>query len=73
MRLYVFLFEVLCLFQHCRGHIMTGRFVGRGNQYIQLVRVLYCKLPSNGQQLLTFPNRVRGVLNHCPQRWEASV
>ena len=29
---------------HCKGHIMTGSFVGRGNQYIQVVKVLYCKL-----------------------------
>ena len=28
---------------------------GRGNQYIQFVRVLYCKLPTNGKQLLAFP------------------
>ena len=25
---------------------MTGSFVGRGNQYIQLVKVLCCKLPT---------------------------
>ena len=31
-------------FQHCAGHITTGSFVGRGNQYIQLAKVLYCKL-----------------------------
>ena len=24
---------------------------GRGNQYIQLVKVLYCKPPTNGKQL----------------------
>ena len=28
---------------------------GRGNQYIQLVRVLYCKLPTNDKQLPAFP------------------
>ena len=33
-------------FQHCTGHITTGSWKGRGNQYIQ---VLYCKLPSNYQ------------------------
>ena len=42
---------------------MTGSFVGRGNQYIQLVKVLYCKLPTIGKQLPTFSNEVQG-LNH---------
>ena len=28
---------------------------GRGNQYIQFVRVLYCKLPTNSKQLPAFP------------------
>ena len=32
---------------------MTSRFMGRGNQYIQLVKVLYCKLPTIGKQLAT--------------------
>ena len=37
-------------------------------QYIQLVKVLYCKLPTIGKkQLPTFPHKVRG-LNHRPQR-----
>ena len=39
-----YLFGFLCCFQHCIGHITTGSFIGRGNQYIQLVKVLYCKL-----------------------------
>ena len=30
---------------------MTGNLKGTGNQYIQLVKVLYCKLPTNGKQL----------------------
>ena len=30
----VYLFGVLCHFQHCTGHIGMGRFVGRGNQFI---------------------------------------
>ena len=29
---------------------MTGSWKGRGNQYIQFIRVLYCKLPTNGKQ-----------------------
>ena len=51
---------------------MTVSFMGRGNQCIQLVKFLYCKLPTIGKQLPTFPHRVRGV--DCrPQRWEESV
>ena len=34
---------------------MTGSWKGRGNQNIQFVRVLYCKLPTNGKQLPAFP------------------
>ena len=55
------LIQVLCCFQHCSGHIMTASFVGRGNQYIQLVKVLYCKLPTIGKQLPTFPHKVWGI------------
>ena len=29
-----------------------ANFMGRGNQYIQLCKVLYCKLPTMGKQLL---------------------
>ena len=54
----IYLFGVLCRFQHCTGHITTGSWKGRGNQYIQLVKVLYCKLPTNGKQLPAFPLEV---------------
>ena len=37
---------------------MKGSFIGRGNQYIQLVKVLYCKLPTNCKQLPAFPLEV---------------
>ena len=40
----VSLFEVLDRFQHCTGHTKTGSWEGRGNQYTQLVKVLYCKV-----------------------------
>ena len=40
---------------HCTSQIMTGSFGGRGNQYIQLVKVLHCKLPTIGKQLSVFP------------------
>ena len=51
----IYLFGVLHHFQHCTGHIMTGSWKGRGNLYIQLVKVLYCKLPTNSKQLPGFP------------------
>ena len=53
-----YLFGVLHHFQNCTGHITTGSFVGRGNQYIQLVKVLYCKLLTIGKQLPTFAHKV---------------
>ena len=55
MILFIYLFGVLRRFQHCTGHITTGSWKGRGNQYIQFVRVLYCKLLTNGKQLPAFP------------------
>ena len=57
-RVRVLLFGVLHRFQHCTGHITTGSWEGRGNQYIQLVKVLYCKLPTNGKQLPALPLEV---------------
>ena len=51
---------------------MTDSFISRRNQYIQLVKVLYCKLLTIGKKVPFFPHRVRG-LNLQPQRWEASV
>ena len=58
--LFIFLFGVLHCFQHCAGHITTGSWKSRGNQYIQLVNVLYCKLPTNSKQLPAFPPEVEG-------------
>ena len=49
---------VLRHFQHCTGHIITGSLEGRGNQYIQLAKVLYCKLRINGKHLPAFPLEV---------------
>ena len=37
--------------------------MGRGNQYIQLVKVLYSKLPATGKQLPTFPYKGPGLEN----------
>ena len=47
-------------FQHCT-------WKGRGNQYIQLVKVLYCKLPTNGKQLPAFPLEVEQETEPQPQ------
>ena len=51
----IYLFGVLRRFQHFTGHIMTGSWKGRGNQYIQFAKDVYCKLPTNGKQLPAFP------------------
>ena len=57
----IYLFGVLHRFQHCTGHITTGSWKGRGNQYIEFARVVYCKLLTNGKQLPAFPlEPVRG-------------
>ena len=54
----IYLFEVICCFQHCTGHITTDSFVGRENQYIQLVKVLYYKLLPIDKQIPTLPHKV---------------
>ena len=67
------LFGVLRRFQHCTGHITTGSWKGRGNQYIEFARVVYCKLPTNGKQLPAFPLTAMTGIEPRPQRWEARV
>ena len=69
----IYLFGVLRRFQPCTRHIMTGSWKGRGNQYIQIVRVLYCKLPTNGKKLPAFPLEAVPGTEPRPQRWEARV
>ena len=49
------------------GHIMTGSFMGRGNQNKQLDKVLYCKLSTSGKELPTFLHKVWGF-NRQAQR-----
>ena len=71
--LFIYLFGVLRRFQHCTGHITTGSWKGRGNQYIEFVRVQYCKLPTNGKQLPAFPLEAVMGIEPRPQRWEARV
>ena len=67
------LFGVLRHFQHCTRHTMTGSWRGRRNQDIQLVKVLYCKLPTNGKQLPAFPLEAMPGTKARPQKWEARV
>ena len=71
--LFWFLFGVLHRFQHGTGYITTGSWKGRGNQYIQLVKVLYCKLPINDKQLPAFPLEAVLGTEPRPQRWETRV
>ena len=52
---------------------MTGSWKGRGNQYLHLVKGLYCKLPTNGKQLPAFPLEVRLGFEASFQRWEVCV
>ena len=44
-----------------RSYHLVGSFVGRGNQFIQLVKDLHCKLLTIGKQLQTFPHRIRDL------------
>ena len=71
--LFIYSFGVLRRFQHCTGYTTTGSWKGRGNQYIQFVRVLYCKLPTNGKQLPAFPLEAVPGIEPRPQRWEVRV
>ena len=70
---FIYLFGIFYRFQHCTGHITTGRWKGRGNQYFQFIRVLYCKLLINSKQLPTFSLEAVPGTKPRPQRWEASV
>ena len=63
----------MSLSTHCIGHITMGNFMGRGNQYIQLVKVLYCKLLTNGKQQPAFPLEVSPGTELRSQRLEVRV
>ena len=73
IHLFIYLFGVLHRFQYCTGHITMGSWKGRGNQYIEFVRVLYCKLPTNSKQLPAFPLEAIPGIEPRSQRWEARV
>ena len=70
---FIYLFGVLRRFLHCTCHITTGSWKGRGNQYIQFIRVLYCKQPTNGKELPAFPLDAVPGTKTWPQRWEERV
>ena len=53
--------------------IRMGSWKGRGNQYIEFVRVLYCKLMTNGKQLPAFPLEAVPGTEPRPQRREVRV
>ena len=54
-----YLFGVLHHFEHCTGHITTGSWMGRGNQYIQFHQSSVLEaVPGTEPQ---------------PQRWEVRV
>ena len=73
MCMFIYLLGVLRRFQHCTVDITTGSWKGRGNQYIQFVRVLYCKLLTNGKELPAFPPEGVTGIEPRPHRWEARV
>ena len=73
MTMHVIPYGGLRCFQHCTGHTTTGSWKGRGNQYIQFVRVLYCKLTTNGKQLPAVPLEAALGTEPRPQRWEPRV
>ena len=50
-----------------------GSWKGRGNQYLEFARVVYCKLPTNSKQLPAFPLKAVTGIEPQPQRWEARV
>ena len=52
---------------------MMGSWKGRRNQYIQLVKVLYCKLLAHGKQLPGLTLEAVPGTEPRPQRWEARV
>ena len=55
--------------------VISRWVVGRAEEtmYIQFVRVLYCKLPTNGKQLPAFPLEAVPGTEPRSQRWEARV
>ena len=55
------------------GIFVVGIWKGGGNQYIQLAKVLYCKLPTNSKQLPAFLLEARPGFKLQSQTWAVSV
>ena len=53
----------MSLSTHRIGHITSDSFIARGNQYIELVKVLYCKLPTKASNYQLSHLRSGGDLN----------
>ena len=70
---FIYLFGVLHRFQHSTGHITTTSWNVTGNQYIELIRDVYCKLPTNGKQLPAFPLEAALGIKPRTLRWEVRV
>ena len=67
---YLFIWVITSLSTHCVDHIMTDSFIGSEKQYIQLAKVLFCKLPANGKQLPAFSLEVRPGFKLQSQQWD---
>ena len=60
-----YLFSVLrYAYYLCISYIVVGSWKGSGNQYIQLVKAMYCKLPTSNYQLSHF---------RCGQDWNSDL
>ena len=69
----LFIWVLTSISTQCIGYITMGSFMGRGDQYIQLVKVLYCKQSTNGKQLPAFPREAGPGFKLRSQRWEERV
>ena len=69
----LYLFWVLHHALYLNGYVVTGSSKGRGNQYIQFAKALYCKLLTYGKQLPAFPHGVRSEFKLWSRMSDASV
>ena len=70
---YLFIWVLTSLSTHCFGPMTTGSFRCRGNEYIQLVKVLYRKLPPSSKQMPAFLFELGPGFEPLSQRWEGSI
>ena len=73
MTIFICFYSILCHTKYLTDYIVMGSRKGRGNQYIQLVKVLYCKLLSNGKQLPAFPLEIGSGFELRSQTWVVKV